>query len=265
VIRASHSSVGYFFESLRVSMHRIHFDATDSTNNEARRLAAVHPGEVLLVTAATQSAGRGRQGRVWESPRGGAWFSLVWQTRQPPATYANVSLLAAIAVRRAIAEVVDAERLLIKWPNDVLVDDKKVSGILCEQWPGESGSLGVLVIGIGVNIDFDLALLPTDLRHPATTLSTAVGHAIPVDAVIDAVAEQLTALLAEFESSGLNTELIAELRGHLAYVGEERVWQSPQGEVVGKVLGIDDTGRLLLEVDGQVRVYDVGEFAPIRA
>jgi BirA family biotin operon repressor/biotin-[acetyl-CoA-carboxylase] ligase len=246
-------------------MHRIHFDTTDSTNTEARRLALEHPGEVLLVTAATQSAGRGRQGRAWQSPLGGAWFSLVWPTQKPPAAYGNVSLLAAIAVRRAIAEVVDAERLVIKWPNDVLVDDKKVSGILCEQWPGDSGSSGVLVIGIGVNVDFDLELLPIDLRHPATTLSEAVGHAIPVEAVIDAVAGQLTALFAEFETSGLNSELIAELRGHLAYVGEERVWQSPKGEISGKVLGIDAAGRLLLEVDGQVRACDVGEFAPIRA
>jgi BirA family biotin operon repressor/biotin-[acetyl-CoA-carboxylase] ligase len=246
-------------------MHRIHFDITDSTNSEARRLAAERSGEVLLVTATTQSAGRGRQGRAWQSPVGGAWFSLVWPTQKPPAAYANVSLLAAIAVRRAVAEVVNAERLRIKWPNDVLVDGNKVSGILCEQWPGESGSNGVLVIGIGINVDFDLALLPTDLRHPATTLSAVVGHAIPVDAVIDAVAGQLTPLLAEFETSGLNSELIAELRGHLAYVGEERVWQSPKGELLGKVLGIDDAGRLLLEVDGQVRACDVGEFAPIRA
>ena len=89
-------------------------------------------------------------------PLGGAWFSFVWPTRQPPAAYGNVSLLAAIAVRRAIAEVVDAQRLSIKWPNDVLVDGKKVSGILCEQWPGEVGQLGALVIGIGINVHFDL-------------------------------------------------------------------------------------------------------------
>jgi BirA family biotin operon repressor/biotin-[acetyl-CoA-carboxylase] ligase len=252
-------------KACELSMHRIHFDTTDSTNSEARRLAAERPGEVLLVTAATQSAGRGRHGRAWQSPLGGAWFSLVWPTRQAPAAYANVSLLAAIAVRRAVIEVVDAERLRIKWPNDVLVDGKKVSGILCEQWPAEAGGFGVLVIGIGVNVDFDLALLPTDLRHPATTLSAAVGHAIPVDAVIDAVAEQLTTLLAEFETSGLSAEHIEGIREHLAYIGEDRAWESPKGELLGKVLGIDDTGRLLLEVEGEVRACDVGEFAPIRA
>lgn len=246
-------------------MRRIHFPVTDSTNTAARQLSTEHPGECLLITAATQAAGRGRQGRVWESPLGGAWLSMVWPTRQPPVAYVAVALVAAIAVRRALLDVVDAALLKIKWPNDVLIDDRKVVGILCEQWPGENGTPGVLVIGIGVNVDFDLALLPPDLRHPATTLSHATGRALPVDDVIDAVAEQVTAALEEFEATGLNAELVAELRGCLAYVGTERSWQTPRGEISGRVLGIDDLGRLLLEVAGQVQAYDVGEFAPIRA
>ncbi len=246
-------------------MRRIHFDETDSTNSEARSLAVAHPGECLLITAATQSAGRGRQGRAWQSPLGGAWFSVVWPTGQPPSAYAAVSLVAAIAMRRALLELVVAERLTIKWPNDVLIDDRKVAGILCEQWPSGNGNSGVLVVGIGVNVDFDLALLPTDLRHPATTLSAAIGRAVPVDAVIDAIAEQLTMLLNEFESTGLAGELVAELGDNLAYVGTVRSWRFPRGEVTGRVLGIDDAGRLLLEIDGQTQACDVGEFAPIRA
>ncbi len=245
-------------------MRRIHFSVTDSTNTEARRLAVEHPGECLLVTAATQAAGRGRQGRVWESPLGGAWLSIAWPTRQPPQAYAAVSLVAAIAVRRALLDVVDGARLKIKWPNDILIDDHKVVGILCEQWPGENNNSGVLVIGIGVNVDFDLTLLPPDLRHPPTTLSHATGRALPVDDVIDAVAEQVAAALEEFEATGLNAELVAGLRECLAYLGTERSWQAPRGEISGRVLGIDDAGRLLLEVAGQTQSHDIGEFAPIR-
>jgi BirA family biotin operon repressor/biotin-[acetyl-CoA-carboxylase] ligase len=173
--------------------------------------------------------------------------------------------VAAIAVRRALLDVVAAEQLKIKWPNDVLIDDRKVVGILCEQWPGENGNPGVIVIGIGVNVDFDLTLLPTDLRHPATTLSQAIGRALPVEDVIDAVMEQVLAALEEFEATGLNADLVAELGDSLAYVGTERSWQAPRGEITGRVLGIDDAGRLLLEVSGQTEAHDVGEFAPIRA
>jgi BirA family biotin operon repressor/biotin-[acetyl-CoA-carboxylase] ligase len=246
-------------------MRRIHYDTTESTNTVARRVAAEHPGECLLVTAATQSAGRGRQGRSWESPRGGAWLSFVWPTRQPPLAYAAVSLVVAIAVRRALLDVVDAKRLQIKWPNDVLIDDRKVVGILCEQWPGDSENQGIIVMGIGINVDFDIALLPSDLRHPATTLSHAIGHAIPVEDVIDAVATQLHQALEEFEAHGLSSALIDELAGCLAYVGKERSWQSPRGEFTGRVIGIDAGGRLLLDVGGAVEAHDVGEFAPIQA
>ena len=246
-------------------MRRIHFDVTDSTNSEARRHAVEHPDECLLITAAKQSAGRGRHGRAWESPLGGAWISIVWPTRQPPQAYAAVSLVAAIAVRRALLDVVEATRLNIKWPNDLLIDDQKVCGILCEQWPSESGQTGSLVIGIGVNVDFDHELFPADVRHPATTLSSAVGRAIPVEDVIDAVSEQVLAALEEFEVAGFNADFVEELRGCLAYVGDERSWQSPRGEITGNVVGIDDAGRLLLEVDGQTQAHDVGEFAPTRA
>lgn len=246
-------------------MHRLHFECTESTNAEARRLAAEYPGECLLVTAATQSAGRGRHGRTWESPRGGAWLSLVWPTRQPPVAYSAVSLVAALAVHRALVDVIESSRLQIKWPNDLLIDDRKVVGILCEQWPGVDGAPGIVVIGIGINVDFDLALLLTDLRHPAITLSHAVGHAVPVEDVIDAVAVNLEQMLEEFEVTGLSAEFVDELANCLAYVGQQRCWQSPRGEIQGHVRGVDSGGRLLLEVGGNIEAHDVGEFAPIRA
>lgn len=246
-------------------MRRLHFETTESTNAESRRLAAEYPGECLLVTAATQTAGRGRHGRTWESPRGGAWLSLVWPARQPPVAYSAVSLVAALAVRRALVGVIEPRRLVIKWPNDLLIDDRKVVGILCEQWPGVDKAPGIVVIGIGINVDFDLALLPTDLRHPATSLSHAVGHAVPVEDVIDAVATNLEQLLEEFEVTGLSAEFVEELANCLAYVGQERGWQSPRGEIQGHVRGVDAGGRLLLEVGGNIEAHDVGEFAPIRA
>ena len=79
------------------AMRRIHFEVTDSTNSQARLLAAAHPGERLLVTAAEQTAGRGRQGRQWISPRGGAWLTIAWPMRLAPAAYRAASLAAASA------------------------------------------------------------------------------------------------------------------------------------------------------------------------
>jgi BirA family biotin operon repressor/biotin-[acetyl-CoA-carboxylase] ligase len=231
------------------SMRRIRFDTVDSTNTQARLLASGHPGEPLLVTADVQTAGRGRHGRSWQSPRGGAWMSVVWPLATRPAESAAASLVAAVAVRRALGEVASevADRLLVKWPNDVLLADRKVAGILCEQFlGGDASPSGVLIIGVGVNVDFDLSELGDGLRHPPTTLRAELGRAVAVDAVIDAVADRLAAALVQFDATGLDESLLGELRRHLAYVGTIRTWDSPTGRVSGRVLGIDDAGRLLL-------------------
>lgn len=243
-------------------MRRIHFNSTDSTNTQARRLAAEHAGEPLAVSAAVQTAGRGRQGRAWSSPLGGAWLSVAWPARLEPPAYAGASLAAAAAVCRALLDVApetDAQ-LRIKWPNDMLLAGRKVAGILCEQIPAADDRAGTLIIGVGVNVDFDLALLPADLRHPPTTLRAVTGRVIAVDAVADVLVRRISEALLELESAGLTPELIDELRSRLAYVGSTQAWTSPARTVTGCILGLDDAGRLLFETaDGAVIAYDSGE------
>jgi BirA family biotin operon repressor/biotin-[acetyl-CoA-carboxylase] ligase len=248
-------------------MRRLHYETIGSTNSQARALAEVHPGERLLVTAARQSAGRGRHGRVWQSPLGGAWMSIAWPMLNEPRAYAPVSLVTAVAVRRALRELGGGESpdLRIKWPNDLLIADCKVAGILCELSPSvREARGGILIVGIGVNVNFDPALLAGDLRHPATTLSAAWGRFVDVEAVITAVRQQVLEALASFECDALGAELLDELRASLAYIGTVRTWSSPRGEITGRVLGVDDAGRLLLESNGQITACDVGEFTPAR-
>jgi BirA family biotin operon repressor/biotin-[acetyl-CoA-carboxylase] ligase len=249
---------------LNDAMRRIHFDSTDSTNDQARRLAAEHPGEVLLVTAAEQTAGRGRRGRVWHSPRGGAWLTLVRPLTKPPGAYAGASLAAALGVHRAILRVLPEveTRLRIKWPNDLLLDGLKVAGILCEQLPAAAGAAPVLVIGAGVNVDLDLDPVAGELRHPATTLSMAVRRAVAVDDCIDALAIELDAALTAFEATGLDEAMLTALRARLAGVGEVRTWNSASGSLTGQIVGLDDAGQLLLEGPAGVVACNAGELLP---
>lgn len=230
-------------------MRRVHFDVTDSTSVQVRQLAAQYRGECVAVTAAEQTAGRGRQGREWRSPRGGAWLSLAWPMRNAPYDYGAVSLVAAIAVVRALAEVAPecAELLQVKWPNDVLLSGRKVAGILCEQSLGAAaGSPAVLIVGVGVNVDFDVSLFPADLRHPATTLRQATGRSVPVERVADAVVGRLVEQLHDFEAAGLSESLLEELRGRLAYVGSVRSVELGGRVVTGRIAGVDSQGRLML-------------------
>jgi BirA family biotin operon repressor/biotin-[acetyl-CoA-carboxylase] ligase len=272
-------------------MRRIHFERTDSTNTRARELwlgagadgrdapvlAPAFEGakfyEPLLVTAEEQTSGRGRHGRTWHSPRGGAWMSLAWPMRREASWYVGASLAAAAAVRRGILEAVHcSSEVQIKWPNDLLIHDRKVAGILCEQFSlpvknftrdnrRESIPTGVLIVGVGVNVDFDIALLgpPADLRHPPITLAAAAGIAPSVEGVINSIGERLNEALNAFDKYGLNAALLAEVREHLAYVGEEKSWASPRGVVKGRILDLDDRGRLLHETEHGVKACDVGE------
>lgn len=244
-------------------MRRYHYAAADSTNTQARRLAAEWPGEPLLVTAEVQTAGRGRQGRSWLSPRGGAWLSIAWPTRREPEAYAAASLVAAVAVWRALRDVAGGElpTARIKWPNDLLLNGRKVAGILCEQCPAALGRPGFIIVGVGVNVDFDLALLAAELRHPATTLAATLRRPVAVAAVVDAIELRFAEAMEQFEADGFSDPLRDLLEANLAYVGEVKAWQLPTGPIAGRVLGIDQTGRLVLEVNGRTVAYEVGEFS----
>lgn len=243
-------------------MRRVHFAVTDSTNSQARSLAAQHPGECILVTADEQTAGRGRQGRRWHSPRGGAWMSLAWPMRHAPAAYGTASLVAAVAVLRGVSDAAPecAARLQIKWPNDLLISGRKVAGILCEQTlAAGAGRAGTLLIGVGVNVDFDGALLASDLRHPAATLRQESTGPVAVEHVVDAVAAHLTQLLDEFEAEGFSEAIAQTIQRRLAYVGAVRSIELAGRVATGRIAGIDAHGRLMIQAADGETVYASGE------
>lgn len=151
-------------------------DSIDSTNDEARRrLAAGTAGDGTLIWAAEQTAGRGRRGRRWSSPRGNLYLSLVLQPGCGAAQAAQLGFCAAVALAESLAAALPGEgRVRLKWPNDVLVDGAKISGILLEAV--SSGGCGALVLGVGVNIDRrpDGTLYPTiSLREAGVAMTPA--------------------------------------------------------------------------------------------
>jgi BirA family biotin operon repressor/biotin-[acetyl-CoA-carboxylase] ligase len=223
----------------RLGTPRLHHRTLDSTNARAQRLAIAGAPHGTLVTAAAQTAGRGRQGRAWLTPPGRALAcSLV--LRDPPAL---LPIVAALAVAD-VAEALDRERRepQIKWPNDVLLDGRKLAGILAEGRPQE----GWAVLGIGINVTSDA--LPPELRERATSLGGA-----PAD-VERALAHLLAALERRLAARAADTVAAYRMRDALA--GREIAWNGQHGTA----LGIAGDGRLRVRsATGEELLLDAGE------
>ncbi|TML99465.1 MAG: biotin--[acetyl-CoA-carboxylase] ligase [Actinobacteria bacterium] len=226
--------------SARLGQPRLHLRMIDSTNERARTLAAAGAAHGTLVTAAEQSAGRGRQGRRWSAPAGQALLmSLV--LRRPPRL---LPLAAAVAVAEVARD--DAR---IKWPNDVLLDDRKVAGILVEGRPQE----GWAVLGIGLNVAIRLDDLPDELRTTATTLGLAPPD---VERVLGRLLEALEGWLGRGERA-----ILEAWRARDALRGRDVRWAGG----TGRAAGIDDDGRLLVDVaEGRRTALDAGEVHLLR-
>lgn len=214
---------------------RLHLRTIGSTNDRARDLAAAGAPHGALVTASAQSAGRGRQGRVWTTQVGAA-VTMSVVVRDPPPL---LPLIAAVAVAETIG---DGAR--IKWPNDVLVDGRKVSGILAEGRPHE----GWAVLGIGVNVAVDVALLPPEVQERAGSLGRPRSEVEPfLSSLLAALSRWLAAPRAE---------LLAAWRERDALLGQTIAWT----DGTGTAAGVDDAGELLVTLaSGETVSLNAGE------
>jgi BirA family biotin operon repressor/biotin-[acetyl-CoA-carboxylase] ligase len=213
---------------------RVHHRRTDSTNARARELAAAGAPHGTLVTASEQTAGRGRQGRTWTAPPGRALLmSLVLR---------DWPRLLPLAAALGVAEVA-GEETMIKWPNDVLIDGRKVAGILVEGRPQE----GWMVLGIGVNVALRHDDFPPELRDSAATLGRE-----PTD--VEPVLHELLGTLGAWLSVP-HDDVVTAFRARDALAGREVSWADGSGVAEG----IDGDGRLLVARGGELVALDAGE------
>lgn len=208
--------LGYDLEVLRTCLTGVGGDATEappryrslhvvgrcaSTNVEARTLARRGAEDGTVVVADAQTGGRGRQGRSWHSPAGlGLYVSLVVRERDLVPRLTLLPLLAGVALTDALAALGVPDATL-KWPNDVLLERRKLAGILCEyEAPTRAGGAGAAVIGVGVNVGHLLGDFPPDLREAATSLRLVLGRDVPRETVLCRFLAGLNGRLAAFRS-----------------------------------------------------------------
>lgn len=246
-------------------------ERTGSTNADVLAAAVAGEPEGLVVVAATQTAGRGRQGRTWESPPGGGlWFTvLVRPGEVPVARFGWLPLLAGVALTEAVKDALaeaakerTANGAGLKWPNDLLIGEAKCAGILAEA----TGTGGVAVgIGLNTNLDED-ELPPTPTGAKATSLRARTGSAVDNEALLAAILDRLAARYAEWRTHGGDAEASGLRRAYTencVTIGKQVRAILPGGaEISGRATTVDIDGRLVVG-DRVLAAADVVHLRPI--
>ena len=231
---------------------RLVLEEVDSTNAEALRRLPGLAGPVWIL-ARRQTGGRGRRGRAWVDPPGNFAATLAMRTGEAPGRLAMRSFLAALALGEALEDVTGlAGAFKLKWPNDVLLEGGKLSGILLE-----SGGQGGLALGIGVNL---MAAPPAEpgAAFPPVSLRAATGLQVAPEALLDALAPRHAAWEAVFAAEGF-APVRAAFLARVVRLGQPVVARGMRAEQHGIFESIDETGALILATDSGRRTIPAAD------
>jgi len=232
---------------------------TKSTNLLARILVERGLGEGLVAVADLQTQGRGRYDRAWHSPLGGLYFSIVLKPRIADENAPLLGFLTACAIALEIREVIGLE-VSLKWPNDILVGERKLGGILSET-VSTNGSL-LVVVGVGINQNVKREDLPAELQDSTTTILSEIGRETSRETLISAIISGIDSRLGRVESDSSFGSIIDEWTSHSSTIGRSvRVRDGPE-IIEGLALGIGPDGSLEMEdSDGQPRRILIGDIS----
>lgn len=231
----------------------LYLPETDSTNAVAKKAAAEGAPEGSIVVAGTQTGGKGRKGRTWFSPAGlGLYASLVLRPHLPPSEAFAFSLMSAVAVADGIASVDHQLKPSVRWPNDVLINNRKVAGILIEL-STEADLLDYVIVGFGINVNIDS--FPEGLRTEPTSLLLETGRRIPRATVLASVLRAFEREYLRFLETG-SGPVLSDWRKRCDIEGKRISVERVDGVIEGIVQFIDRDGALILE-DREGKVHRI--------
>lgn len=235
---------------------RYHFETIDSTNTKAKELAAAGAVQGTLVTADAQQAGIGRRGRSWSSEKkAGIYMSMLLRPEIATDKASMLTLVAALAVERAIAETLDCQPM-IKWPNDIVLNKKKICGILTEMVL-KGTEIDYVVIGIGINVNNKN--FPEEIVQTASSLSLELGDEIDREMLISEVWKRFSVYYENFLQVGDLSGIKAEYEHALINKDEKVKVLDPLGEYMGIAKGITNIGELIVDTEEEIRYVSGGE------
>jgi len=241
----------------------LRFESIDSTNLEAMRQARAGAPEGLSVVAREQSAGRGRLERTWHSPKdAGLYFSIVLRPKLTMNLWPLLPLMAALSVSDALMKSCGL-RADIKWPNDILADERKLCGILAETIETASGPAAV--VGIGINLTKEA--VPEELRSAASSLEEMTSQKIDGEKVLSELMKAIAERYQVLQSEGGTEHTIREWCANSSYAFGRQVRVSLPGDsFVGVTRGLDNDGALRVELsDGRIKQVRAGDVTALRS
>ncbi|MBB4865925.1 BirA family biotin operon repressor/biotin-[acetyl-CoA-carboxylase] ligase [Pseudomonas nitritireducens] len=228
----------------------------DSTNAEVLRRLSAGAAAPFAVLGERQTAGRGRRGRQWESPFGAnLYYTLGITVRGGAQELEGLSLVVGLAVARAI-RALGIEQVGLKWPNDVLVEGRKIAGILLEL-TGDPADICSVAIGVGINVNMRKA---DSIDQPWTSLREVLGRLVDRNELLQALESELAFVLSRHREHGFAASREEWESLHL-WQGRQVTLSTVSNNIVGRALGIDERGALRLLVDGQEQCYSGGELS----
>lgn len=220
----------------------------DSTNARAMKLAEAGAAEGTVVIAEEQYQGRGRSGRAWVSPKGGLWLSIIFRPVLGPAEVFRLSMIASLAAAETIF-LFTGLKAEIKWPNDVLINGRKVGGILLEMLAGSDSTLFV-ILGMGINVNFCPKQLPT-ISQIATSLLQETGRQFPRTDLLSCLLQKMENGYLALTAGGFPA-LFDQWKALLRDMGKWVEINTAYGKQRGVVESVDENGTLTLKLpDGQ--------------
>jgi BirA family biotin operon repressor/biotin-[acetyl-CoA-carboxylase] ligase len=235
----------------------LRFDSLGSTNTEAARQAAQGAAEGLCIVSDEQTAGRGRLQRHWYSSKGaGLYFSIVLRPRIDQSTWPLITLMASLAAHDALRVSCDLETD-IKWPNDLLVNDRKLCGILAETVDTRLGR--AVIVGIGINLTAEA--FPIALKATATSVQTATNNSADLEAVLQALVKALERRYEMVQAAGGEDDIIREWSARSSYASGKRIRIANGEEILaGTTRGLERDGALRVETDaGEIKLVRAGD------
>ena len=236
----------------------IHFNSIDSTNTKAKELASLNIDTGTIVISEEQTLGRGRFGRLWSSPKfKGIWMSIILKPSMEPVKASKITLIGAAAITEALKDFgVNAQ---IKWPNDIILNKKKLGGILTEM----SSKLNVtnyIIMGIGINVNVSPEDFPEELQNTATSLKIETDTEISRQKLLGSILNHFEKLYKEYINENNLNSTLETCKTNSIFLGKEIQLYIKGVLVTAKAVDINEEGLLVIEhKDGKIEKIMSGE------